>query len=65
MTLYLYADALLAIWDGKSNGTRDMIKRATKLRLLVYVHNISVTIPHVAETSEFEFLNTSIADPLL
>jgi len=30
-----YADALVAIWDGKSNGTRDMIKRARKAGLNV------------------------------
>lgn len=33
-----YADALIAIWDGKSRGTKNMIETATKLRLAVYVH---------------------------
>lgn len=33
-----YANALIAIWDGKSKGTSDMIKKATKLGLKVYVH---------------------------
>jgi hypothetical protein len=32
-----YADALLAFWDGKSNGTKDMIDYATKKGLLVEV----------------------------
>ncbi len=32
-----YAEALVAVWDGKSNGTRDMIDRATKMGLKVYV----------------------------
>lgn len=32
-----YASALVAVWDGKSTGTRDMIERATKLGLKVYV----------------------------
>ena len=31
------ADALLAIWDGKSRGTKNMIETATKKGLLVYV----------------------------
>lgn len=32
-----YADALIAVWDGKSAGTRDMIHKAESRRLLVYV----------------------------
>jgi hypothetical protein len=35
-----YADALIAIWDGKSRGTAHMIKIATYLGLKVYVHKI-------------------------
>jgi hypothetical protein len=35
-----YADALIAIWDGKSRGTKDMIDRATKKGLKVYVKTI-------------------------
>lgn len=31
------AEALIAIWDGKSRGTRNMIETARKLGLLVYV----------------------------
>lgn len=34
------ADALIAIWDGKSKGTKNMIETATKLGLLVYVKRI-------------------------
>lgn len=30
-----YGDVLIAIWDGKSNGTKDMIERATKHGLFV------------------------------
>lgn len=33
------ADALLAIWDGKSRGTQHMIARAKLHHLLVKVHN--------------------------
>lgn len=32
-----YADALLAIWDGESKGTWDMIKRADKHELEIFV----------------------------
>lgn len=34
------ADALIAIWDGKSRGTKNMIETATKLGLLVYVKEV-------------------------
>lgn len=33
-----YADALIAIWDGKSNGTRHMIQTALKRKLKVFVY---------------------------
>lgn len=33
-----YADALVAIWDGYSHGTRHMIETARKLGLKVHVH---------------------------
>ncbi len=32
-----YASALVAVWKGGSGGTRDMIERATKAGLKVYV----------------------------
>jgi hypothetical protein len=35
-----YAEALIAIWDGKSRGTLNMIKEATKRELSVYVMQI-------------------------
>lgn len=35
-----YADALIAIWDGKSTGTKDMIKKAIINKLKVHVHRI-------------------------
>ena len=34
-----YADALIAIWDGKSPGTRNMINEAAKKGLKIYVHS--------------------------
>ena len=33
-----YADALLAIWDGKSKGTKNMIEEATKRNLKIHVY---------------------------
>lgn len=33
-----YADALIAFWDGKSAGTRNMIERARRKGLRVTVH---------------------------
>ena len=35
-----YADALIAIWDGHSVGTKHMINIALKMGLQVYVHII-------------------------
>jgi hypothetical protein len=35
-----YADALVAIWDGRSTGTADMIKKAQKSGLQVWVHTV-------------------------
>lgn len=35
-----YADALIALWDGKSNGTRHMIQYARQRGLKVFVHLI-------------------------
>ena len=35
------AHALIAVWDGNSPGTRDMIDRANRLRLRVYVHHVA------------------------
>lgn len=37
-----YAEALIAIWDGRSAGTRNMIKTARDLRLLVSIHRTEV-----------------------
>lgn len=38
----MYADALVAVWDGKSRGTRDMIKKAEALGLKFYVKRIDI-----------------------
>jgi hypothetical protein len=36
-TMADHADALVAVWDGQSKGTADMIKKARKRGLLVWV----------------------------
>ena len=35
-----HADALLAIWDGESKGTKHMIDIATKANLKVYIYKV-------------------------
>ena len=37
-----YADALIAVWDGKSKGTAHMIETMRKLGKPVYVHKVEV-----------------------
>jgi ornithine carbamoyltransferase len=34
------AEALIAVWDGKSNGTKHMIATAERFGLLVHVHKV-------------------------
>ena len=36
-----YADALIAIWDGESRGTADMIRKAQKAGLKFYILNLA------------------------
>jgi hypothetical protein len=36
-----YGEALIAVWDGKSPGTKHMINFAKKKKLLTYVKNIN------------------------
>lgn len=35
-----YAEALIAVWDGKSRGTKNMIEEAKKRGLLVFIHAV-------------------------
>lgn len=35
-----YADALIAIWDGESSGTRDMVEKALNEGLYLYVKTV-------------------------
>ncbi len=37
------ADALIALWDGKSRGTRDVIERMRRLGKPVYVHLVGAS----------------------
>lgn len=37
-----YAEALIAVWDGKSKGTADSIKKAEKKGIPHYIHLINV-----------------------
>lgn len=41
-----YADALIAVWDGQSRGTSDMIRRAREHGLDTYV--FLVEVPHAS-----------------
>jgi hypothetical protein len=52
-----YADALLAVWDSKSNGTRDMISQATRRGLKVLIY-----LPH---KKEFYEPNADYIKPLI
>ena len=36
----IYADAMIAVWDGKSRGAKDMINKAKRHGLRVYVYRI-------------------------
>lgn len=36
------ADALIAVWDGRSPGTRDMIDKGHSHGLVVYIHRVSL-----------------------
>jgi len=37
-----YSDALIAIWDGTSKGTKDIIKKAKKKGLKIYLLDTSI-----------------------
>lgn len=38
LQMAVYADALIAVWDGKSPGTRHMIETAERMGLKVFVY---------------------------
>lgn len=35
-----YADALICIWDGESNGSKDMLDYAVKKKLRIFLYNL-------------------------
>jgi len=39
-----YADALIALWDGKSKGTSHMIKVATEMGIKVHVRTVTESL---------------------
>ena len=40
-----YADAVIAVWDGSSRGTKHMIDIANRLNLKVFLHRIAPNLP--------------------
>lgn len=44
-----YAEALIAIWDGQSKGTKHMIEEATRRGLKVYVFKYATSTQHISE----------------
>lgn len=51
----LQADALVAVWDGLSTGTADMVKKAHKRGLLVWVEP-ATSSKHLLRTLEAQLL---------
>lgn len=49
-----YADALIAVWDGKSHGTAHMIAEARKRGLKVFVFSAEKTFPFRRELTVVE-----------
>jgi hypothetical protein len=50
-----YADALIALWDGKSNGTKHMIQYAKQRGLKVFVHLIKATEVPTPDNDKSEY----------
>ncbi len=53
----VYADALIAIWDGKSKGTKHMLKMARKRELPTFVYRTDLPIKtgHLKRETKREF----------
>jgi len=58
----VYADALIAIWDGKSPGTKHMIKMARKRGLPIYIYrtDASARSGHLQYETKHQFLSRMI-----
>jgi hypothetical protein len=50
-----YSDALIAIWDGKSKGTLDMIRRSRKRGIPIHILTVLPPINWQEGLGEFEF----------
>lgn len=50
-----YADALIAIWDGESRGTKNMIDEAKKRGLLIHIHQ-----PKKVDTEDADLFRAAI-----
>ena len=46
-----YAEALIAVWNGVSRGTADMIQQARERGLAVYVHRVEAGEPASCRTT--------------
>jgi hypothetical protein len=46
------ADALIAVWDGESRGTADMIRRAERKGIPVHVYRTDGAVPSQGEQSK-------------
>jgi hypothetical protein len=44
-----YADALIALWDGRSPGTKGMIKEADKRKLSIFIYRIDKLLDKISE----------------
>jgi hypothetical protein len=47
-----YADALVAIWDGRSPGTRHMISEAQRRGLAIHLVTVSAESPGETEKTD-------------
>lgn len=56
-----YADALIAVWDGRSRGTEHMIAAATKKGLPIHLHRLDGPRQHYG----FDFADKELGEPRL
>lgn len=54
------SEALIALWDGKSNGTKHMIKEARRLNLRVFVYCVKKTSKFFKKKNKKTKENTNI-----
>jgi len=44
-----YADALIALWDGRSAGTKDMIKESDRRKLKIFIYRVDKVMDKISE----------------